>query len=195
MSATLEPETEPRLPDRYEVVNGEVVELPPMSAFSAEVANQIRDELAAYCRTSGLGRTRNDMLFRVPFPADPTRNRRPDVTFISFERWPADRPLPYRGEPMDAVPELVVEVASPNDEAEGLLGKAHEYLEAGARLVWLVYPRLRVLHAYQSPTSFRVFTAGDDLDGGPVLPGFRVPMAQLFPPMIPEPEPDSDEVP
>jgi len=189
MSATLEPETESRLPDRYEVVNGEVVELPPMSTFSAEVANRIRDELALYCRTSRLGRTRNDMLFHVPLAADPSRSRRPDVTFISFDRWPENRPLPYRGEPMEVIPELIVEVASPNDEAEDLLAKAHEYLEAGARLVWLVYPRLRVVHAYESPTKPRVFTVADDLDGGTVLPDFRVPMVQLFPPMIPEPEP------
>jgi Uma2 family endonuclease len=164
--------------------------LPPMSTFSAEVANRIRDELALYCRTSRLGRTRNDMLFHVPLAADQSRSRRPDVTFISFDRWPENRPLPYRGEPMEVIPEVLVEVASPNDEAEDLLGKAHEYLEAGARLVWLVYPRLRVIHAYESPTKPRVFTGTDELDGGTVLPNFRVPMAQLFPPMIPEPEAD-----
>jgi Uma2 family endonuclease len=192
MSIALEPGTE-KLPDRYEVVNGEVMELPPMSGFDSEVANQIRDELAAHCRSSRLGRTRNDMLFRVPLTADRTRNRRPDVAFISFDRWPADRPLPYRGNPIDAVPELVVEVASPTDEAEDLLAKAHEYLEAGARLVWLVYPRLRVLHAYESPTRFRVFTVADELDGGAVLPDFRVPMAQLFPPVVAEPEPPTPD--
>jgi Uma2 family endonuclease len=189
MSIALEPEAEPKLPDRYEVVNGEIVELLPMSGFASEVANQIRDELSAHCRSSRLGRTRNDMLFRVPLPTDQSRNRRPDVAFISFDRWPADRPLPYRGNPIDAVPELVVEVASPTDEAEDLIAKAHEYLEAGARLVWLVYPRSRVVHAYESPTAVRVFTAADELDGGPVLPGFRVSMAQLFPRAIPEPEP------
>jgi Uma2 family endonuclease len=190
MSAMLEPETAVRLPDRYEVINGEVVELPPMSSFASEVANRIQNQLVVYGLNSRLGRPRMDMLFHVPFPGDPTRNRRPDVTFISFDRWPENRPLPYRGEPMEVIPEVLVEVASPNDEAEDLLGKAHEYLEAGARLVWLVYPRLRVIHAYESPTKPRVFTAADDLDGGAVLPNFRVPMAQLFPPMVPEPESD-----
>jgi|SRR5947209_139634 len=190
MSAMLEPETDVRPPDRYEVIHGEVVEMPPMSFFAAEVANRIQNHLMAYGLNSGVGRPRMDMMFHVPFPADPTRNRRPDVVFITFDRWPEDRPLPYRGEPGEVVPELVVEVASPNDEAEDLLGKAHEYLEAGAKLVWLVYPRLRVVHAYESPTKPRVFTVADELDGGTVLPTFRVPMARLFPPMIPEPESD-----
>jgi Uma2 family endonuclease len=193
MSATLEPEIESRLPDRYEVVNGEIVELPPMSTFSAEVANRIQNHLVVYGLSSRLGRPRMDMLFHVPLPADQSRNRRPDVTFISFDRWPADRALPYRGDPADVIPELVVEVASPTDEAEALLAKAHEYLEAGVLLVWLVYPRLRVLYAYESAIRFRVFTATDDLDGGDVLPGFRVPMAQLFPPMIPEPDPPAPD--
>jgi Uma2 family endonuclease len=193
MSATLEPETEVRLPDRYEVINGEVVEMPPVSSFACEVANRIQNHLVVYGLNTRLGRPRMDMMFHVPFPADPTRNRRPDVVFISFDRWPESRPLPYRGEPMEVVPELIVEVASPNDEAEDLLSKAHEYLEAGAKLVWLVYPRLRVIHAYESPTKPRVFTAPEELDGGTVLPDFRVRVDQLFPPMIPEPPSESDE--
>jgi Uma2 family endonuclease len=136
-----------------------------------------------------------EMLYRLPLAADRSRNRRPDVAFVTFDRWPEDRPMPYRGNPVDVVPDLVVEVASPTDDAEDLVAKAHEYLEAGVRLVWLVYPRSRVVYAYESPTAVRVFTATDDLDGGTVLPGFRAPMAQLFPPAIPEPEPPEPQDP
>lgn len=189
----MSPTLKTRMPDRFEVVNGQVVEVSDRGAFCSEVANRIRNELWLFGRDSGLGRSRSGMLFHIPTKADPTRCRIPSVTFTSLARWPDDRPLPYRRDSADVIPDLVVEVASPNDEAEELLAKAHEYLEAGARLVWLVYPRLRVLHAYQSPTSPRVFTAADDLEGGDVLPGFRVPMAQLFPPMIPEPPSESDE--
>ena len=189
MSIALEPEA--RLPDRYEVVNGEIVELPPMSGLSSEVANRIQNELVVYGRASRLGRPRIDMLFRLPLPADQARNRRPDVAFICFDRWAADRPFPYRKNPVDVVPDLMVEVASPNDEAEDLLAKAYEYFEAGVRLVWLVYPRLRVVHAYESSTTFRVFTVADELDGGSVLPGFRVPMVQLFPAMTDPESPTS----
>src|SRR5262245_5660926 len=189
MSLAIDPETEARMPARYEVVNGEVVEVPPMSGFAAEVANRIRDELVSYGRTSRLGRSRNDMLFHVPLASDPGRNRKPDIAFITYERWPEDRPMPYRGNPVDVVPDLMVEVASPTDDAEDLVAKAHEYLAAGARLVWLVYPRSRVIYAYQSPTAVRVFSETHELIADPVLPGFRVPLAQLFPTAIPEPEP------
>lgn len=182
MSAVLEEETEiVRLPDRYEVIDGEIVEKPPMSALSAEVANRIHDELGAYARTSKQGRARMDMLFEIPLSADKTRNRSPDVAFISFDRWPENRPMPYRGNPVDVVPDLMVEVASPNDEAEDLLAKAFEYLEAGARLVWMVYPLLRVVYAFESRPNQRQFFENDELDGGAILPDFRVAMATLFP--------------
>ncbi|MBA4066015.1 MAG: Uma2 family endonuclease [Isosphaera sp.] len=188
MSTVIDAVAEADLPDRYEVVNGQVVEVPPMSLFASEVANRIRDELAAYARSSGRGRARNDMLFRMPLPDDGTRNRAPDVAFITFDRWPQDRPLPTRGNPADVVPNLVVEVASPTDEGEDLIAKAHEYLRAGVELVWVVYPRLRQLYAYTAVvTAPRVLTESDALDGGAVLPGFSVPMAPLFP--VPEDDP------
>jgi Uma2 family endonuclease len=194
MATVLDTTPDAPLPDHYEVVNGAIVEVPPMSSFSSEVANRIRDELALYGHSSRSGRARSDMLFRVPFPADPTRNREPDAAFISYERWPENRPMPYRGNPTDVVPDLTVEVASPTDTVEDFLAKAHEYLPAGVRLVWVVYPRLHQLHAHTSPTAPpRVFTDADTLDGGDVLPGFSVPMAGLFPVLSEETDSGGDE--
>lgn len=196
MATVLEPAApaEVALPDHYEVVNGEVVEIPPMSGFASEVANRIRDHLVVYAAARRSGRSRNDMLFRVPLPEDRTRKRVPDVAFVSFDRWPEDRPMPYKGDPVDVVPDLVVEVASPTNKAEELLAKAFDYLRAGTRLVWVVYPRVRQLYAYtgvgETP---RLFTEADTLDGGDVLPDFAVPMAGLFPPVTGVPELPDDE--
>ncbi len=181
MSIAIEPEIETRLPERYEVINGEVVEAPPMSWTFLGGCQSHPRRTRAYARASATGRCRNDMLFHVPLPNDPTRNRRPDIAFISYDRWPSDRPLSYRGNPIDVVPDLIVEVTSPTDEAEDLLTKAFQYLASGVRLVWLVYPALRVTYAYESRDALRVFKIGDELDGGTVLPGFRVAMAKLFP--------------
>lgn len=169
------------LPERYEVVAGEVVEKVPMSAPAAEVANRIRDALSAYLRSRKLGCARMDMLFRIPLPEDKSRNRATDLAYISLDWWPENRAMPYRGNPVDVVPDLMVEVASPTDEAEDLLAKAFEYLEAGARAVWVAYPILRVVCEFESRTKQRQFFEHDDLDGGTLLPGFCVPMAQLFP--------------
>lgn len=181
-------------PDRYEFVNGQVQEVPPMCAFASEIANRIRDEMTAYCYRTSRGRARNDMLFRLPLPEDHDRQREPDVAFISFERWPAAQPLPYKGKPVDVVPNLVVEVASPTDDADDLLAKAHEYLRAGAELVWLVFPRVRQLYAYTAVgTAPQLFTEAHVLDGGAVLPGFSVPMVGLFPTQASAPEEAEEE--
>lgn len=184
-----DPTTDTPLPARYEVVNGEVVEKPPTSWLACEVANRLRDELVFYGRSTGRGRPRNDMMFGLPTRRDATRKREPDVAFVNFNRWAAGRPLPATGDVVGVVPNLMVEVASPSNEAEALVAKAREYLRAGAEVVWLVYPRLRELHAYAAgggPT--RVFTAADTLDGGTVLPGFSVPMAALFPAVADQPD-------
>jgi Uma2 family endonuclease len=193
MSIVIDATSEAKLPDRYEVVNGQVVEISPMSAFASEFANRLRDQLAAYGTRMSNGRARMDMLFQIPQGDDPTRNREPDVAFITFERWPETRPLPYRGNPVDVVPNLVVEVASPTDEAEDLIAKAHEYLRAGVELVWVVFPRVRQLYAYTAvDTPPRLFTETDILDASAVLPGFSIPLAPLFPIAADLPEPESN---
>ena len=182
MATVIDATPDAKLPDRYEVVNGEIVEIPPMSGFAAEIANRISRRLTSYGEQRKNGWPRMDMLFHVPLPHDPTRNRKPDVVFITFDRWPEDRPIPYRGNPIDIVPNLIVEVASPTDEGEELVVKAHEYLRAGAQLVWLVYPRVRQIYAYTAvDTAPRIYTEADTLDAGDVLPGFSTPMAPLFP--------------
>jgi Uma2 family endonuclease len=158
-----------------------------MSWFSSEVANRFRDHLSAYALSKQTGRTRNDMMFLLPLPEDPKRSYVPDAAFVSFDRWPENRPMPYRGNPADVVPELVVEAASPTDKAEEVVGKVHDYLRAGVLLVWVVYPRLRQVYAYtHTGTPPRIFTDTDTIDAGDVLPGFSVPMARLFPQLIVE---------
>lgn len=195
MATVLEAETvyDAELPDRYEVVNGRVVEPTPMSAYASAVANRLHLRLAAFGEQSGTGQSLMDMYFRLPLPDDPKRTRKPDLAFVSVGRWAADRPVPYLGNPMDVVPDLMVEVVSPTDKAEAVLAKANDYLRAGAPLVWLVYPGLRIVHAYTGPTAIRVYADADELDGGDVLPGLRVPMTGLFPPRLGGPEVEEDE--
>jgi Uma2 family endonuclease len=193
MSAATVRVPEAELPERYEVVNGRVVEIAPMSAFASEVANRLRDHLSGYGLRTNSGRTRMDMLFRNPLAGDENRNREPDLAFITLDRWPQDRPMPYRGNPVDVVPNLVLEVASPTDGAEALIAKVHEYLRGGVELVWVMFPRLRQLYAYTAPEAApRLCTAEDALDGGGVLPGFTVPMAVLFPPLTDDPDDENE---
>jgi Uma2 family endonuclease len=186
----LEPEAleaPPRPPDEpdeptYEILYGQRREMPPMSVDAGVVALRLVKMMAPFAEGRGFGEVVSEILFRLPLPEDATRNRRPDVAFVSFDRWPAGRELPYGANAWDVVPDLAVEVVGPSDPAEDLLDKVPEYFRAGVRLVWVIYPKQRQAYIYESPDRVRVVTVAGALDGGGVVPGFTLPLASLFDP-------------
>jgi Uma2 family endonuclease len=91
-----------------------------------------------------------------------------------------NRLIPVTDNAWDVVPDLAVEVISPHDLAEEILQKVVEYFQAGVRLVWIVYPQQRLVYVHESLTQVRCLTQTEELDGGAVLPGFRLPLANLF---------------
>jgi Uma2 family endonuclease len=163
----------------YEIVDGERVEMPPMSAFATLIASELARRLGNFGEKDNLGRGVPEMLFRLPLPK--VRNRRPDVAFVSYKRWPQQRPAPPENA-WDVVPELAVEVVSPTDGVEELMDKITEYFQASVQLVWVVYPTHRMIHVYESLTKIRVLTVSDELEGGTILPGFRLAVSSLLPP-------------
>ena len=167
----------------YEIVNGKRVDL-EMSAYAVRVANRIYRMVDKHADTHSLGEVASENLFQLALPGEYCR--RPDVAFVSFERWANGRPMPLRGEEWEVVPDLTVEVVSPTDRAGALMSKVIEYFRAGVRQVWIVYPDSRFVMVYESLTRMRGLTDADELDGGDVLPGFRTPVAGLFPATIPE---------
>jgi len=103
---------------------------------------------------------------------DPDTVRGPDVAFIARERYDAagDPPTAFPG-----APDLAVEVVSPSNRAVDIRAKVADYLAAGTRLVWVVDPdpaRLTIT-AYGTLLSPRVYGADEEVDGAPVLRGFR----------------------
>ncbi len=163
----------------YEIIDGQRVELPPMSAYASRVASRLGSGLNRFAGEHDLGEAVTEVLFRLPL--ETSRNRRPDVAFVSYQRWPKDRPQPISDNAWDVVPDLGVEVISPNDLAEEVMQKLQEYFQAGVRLVWVVYPAQRVVYVYESFTRVSIRVGTEELDGGEVLPGFRLSLAKLFP--------------
>ena len=78
------------------------------------------------------------------------------------------------------MPDLAIEVVSPTNTADEIAETLDEYFRVGVRSVWVVYPRQFMVYAYRSRTEVRVLALGDELDGGDVLPGFRVALAAIF---------------
>jgi Uma2 family endonuclease len=104
--------------------------------------------------------------------------RLPDVSFVSWAHFP-DRRLPREPIP-DLVPDLAVEVLSQGNTEVEMRRKLEEYFSAGCRLVWYVLPDERAVRVYTSPASVRLLREDDALDGGAVLPGFRLAIREWF---------------
>jgi Uma2 family endonuclease len=107
------------------------------------------------------------------------RVRIPDVAFFSWDRLPGrrvpDEPIPT------LAPDLAVEILSRSNTPGEMLLKRQDYFAAGVRLVWEVDPEARRLHVYTTPEEpSATLTEGDTLDGGAVLPGFMLPLRELF---------------
>jgi Uma2 family endonuclease len=169
-----------RLDDRplFEIIDGQVVELPPMSILASRVASRLMSHLGYFRQTNPLGEALMETLIRLPVPAG--CNRRPDVAFVSAQRIAEAPPQPGSDNAWDVVPELMVEVISPHDLAEEIMERLGDYWAAGARLVWVVYPTQRLVYVYEAVRQVRVVGEADELDGRDVLPGLRIPIAALF---------------
>lgn len=167
-----------QLPDRYEVIDGQVVEMKEMSTNSTVIGTRLTFALTQFGLVRNLGEAHPDTLFKLPLPVD--RNRRPDVAFVPFSRWARHRRLPTTNA-WNVLPELAVEVVSPNDLVDELMEKVKEYFDAGVTRVWVVYPRLEIVHVYETFTQIVVLTRQQELTGEPFLPGFRLPITDLFP--------------
>ena len=104
--------------------------------------------------------------------------RIPDVSFISWDRIPSGE---FPAEPIpDIVPDLAVEVLSESNTKREIARKLQEYFAAGVRLVWVIDPKPRTVDVYTSATEFRRVRNGQTLDGGEVLPGFKLALRSFF---------------
>lgn len=150
-----------------------------MSILASRVASNLQSRLGHYLLGNPVGEALMETLFRLPLPVD--RNRRPDVAFVSARTIAQAPAQPGSDNAWAVLPELMVEVVSPNDLAEDVIERLNEYFAAGTKLVWIVYPTQRLLYVCESPRQVRILGDADELDGGAVLPGFRIPLASLFP--------------
>ena len=160
---------------RYELACGKVVELPGTGYPHATIVKALFLMLNAFVTTHDLGEAYPDGLAYIVARA-PDSVRIPDVSFIGKVR------VPENGFPgyVPFAPDFAVEVVSPSDRAGDIHTKVYEYLRAGTRMVWVVWPESHSVSVYTELGASREYDAEDELDGTTVLPGFRVPVLQLF---------------
>ncbi len=165
--------------DRYELVDGELVEI-ETSAESSWIAGEFHAVIRNYAKAQRLGWAFPDSTGYQCFSWEENRIRKPDASFVSLKRLPEGPPATGY---LSVAPDLVVEVISPHDLYYDVERKTLEYLRAGVRMVWVVTPSTRTVMVHRSDVSSPThLTDTAELTGDPVLPGFRCRVADLFPP-------------
>jgi Uma2 family endonuclease len=160
---------------KYELDNGRLIVTPPPGSEHGLIQGEFAAQLVTFAKQHSLGRVWVDcgvILWR-----DPDRCVGPDICFVAQHRLP---PKLSREGYLETIPDLVVEVRSKNDTKPYLKRKAHDYLKAGVRLVWVVEPQPQKVTEYRPDVAPQTFGISETLACDDILPGFRLPLAELF---------------
>lgn len=162
---------------RLQLIEGELCEMPPAGGEHGGITLDLGAMIRNHVKTHDLGYTTaaetGYILFKNADGKDTVVG--PDVGFIAKQRLPGGLPKGY----IPAPPDLAVEVVSPGDSADEIDQKVVLYLRSGTRLVWVCYPKTKMIVAHTTDEILR-FDISDTLDGGDVLPGFKLAVRDVF---------------
>jgi Uma2 family endonuclease len=167
------------LPDdgyRYELVRGELRKMAPASYNHGTYAARVAKPLMVHVSNNNLG---NVPIAEAGYllETEPDLVRVPDLSFVSRERDEAASPVTGF---FPGPPDLAVEVISPNDRYTEVAEKVEDWLKAGARMVIVVDSRRRAVGIHLPGAEPITLTEQGTLDGGDVVPGWRMPVADIF---------------
>jgi len=161
---------------RYEIVNGELVDMGSSGALHGYVCSLLVAALASYVLPKKLGVILDSS---TAFKMKNGNRRSPDISFFAKERLQGMTELPTGF--LDGAPDLAIEVLSPGNTVEEIHDKLVEYFENGTRLAWIIHPSEHYVLVYRSSQEpDRLLKSTDFLDGEDVIPGFTLPVAELF---------------
>jgi len=158
-----------------ELIDGRFVPMPPTGWPHARAEVKVSSRLAQFAEASGLGTVLGGEA-GIIIRRDPDTVRGADVAYISRKRLAQASAEGY----LDVAPELVVEIVSPNDRWTDLTAKLEDYFSIDVELVWVVDPHRHRVSCYRSPTELALLGPGDTLTAEPMLPGFELPVSELF---------------
>ncbi|GMU57641.1 MAG: hypothetical protein AMXMBFR33_67870 [Candidatus Xenobia bacterium] len=159
----------------FELDEGRLVPATQPKRRHGKVCARLAMRLGNHCEGTGQGEVlSNDTGFILQ--RDPDTLRGPDVAVIRAERL---KDLSEDCHP-EMAPDIAVEVHSPSNSAGDLQRKVGQYLNAGAILVWVLYPERRSAAVYTGDGLVQLLSEDQDIAGEPVLPGFRCPLSDLF---------------
>jgi Uma2 family endonuclease len=164
----------PRGRFRYELVKGELLTMSPPGEEHGAIALALAAELYLYVKANKLGIVyAADTGFKLE--SNPDTVLAPDVSFIARERI-REISKKYR----EGAPDLAVEVVSPNERRSKIEKKVGQWLQLGARLVWIVNPETKSVSVYRLDGSVNVLSESDELTGDDVVAGFKISVSDIF---------------
>ena len=167
------------LPDdghRYELVNGELIDMGNSGAKHGYVAIVLSSALFAVVFAQKLGAMFDSS---TAFKMKSGNKRSPDISFVAKERLQGLAELPDGF--LEGASDLVIEILSPSNTIEEIHDKLVEYFENGTRLAWTIHPNEHYILVYRcAEEPERLLKSTDLLDGEELIPGFSLPVAHLF---------------
>jgi Uma2 family endonuclease len=160
---------------RYEVVDGELVDMGNSGMEYGEIGSFLGGMLALHVRRDKLGIVCDSS---TAYTLKSGNRRSPDVSFVAKERLQGMSRPPqgfFQGSP-----DLAVEILSPGNTVEGMHKKIVEYFQNETQLVWVIHPEEKFVLVYHSPEPDQFLRSTDTLDGEKILPGFSLNVGELF---------------
>lgn len=160
----------------YELVKGELVEMPPPGFMHEFIVAQFIMRFGNFVRPRNLGIVTGGT--GIYIEQNPDTVRAPDCAFISHER--ITMPLPDRGYVSGLIPDLAVEVVSPDYSVAQARVRAQMWLDTGVRLALAAHIATREIITYRDDGDVQRFGMGDEFNREPVLPGFACAVSDIF---------------
>ncbi|MSU49935.1 MAG: Uma2 family endonuclease [Opitutus sp.] len=159
---------------KHELINGEII-MSPTGYRHEDIAAAMLMAMRLHVRQHKLGSVCGSSLGCWMSSGNLLS---PDVSFIHKTRIPRGQDAVRRY--FQGAPDLVVEILSPWDRTIRTHDKLVEYFDSGAQLAWVIDPEAKSAQVYRGAEAGRLLRVTDALDGEDVLPGFRLPLAELF---------------
>lgn len=157
--------------EHYELYRGEPIEMTYSRPLHGKILGDLFFLINTWIRTVGFGEVIGGES-GIRFGED---------TRYSFDLGWSDEALPEDEIPVKSLP-LMVEIVSDANDASRLLNKIEDYLKHGAREVWIIFPKKKVIQVYYPDNTARLFHSGDTISPGEWMKGFSLPLDDLFPP-------------
>jgi len=164
----------------YELHEGRLIAMPGPGNEHGKIQTRFTLTVGLYIKQQQLGILSGTRCFNLPMPNNTEELLCPDLSYAAPAREAA---MTQRGSYLVGAPDLVIEIASPNDTHPMLNEKARVYLQAGVRLIWVAWPDAQTIEVWR-PTSPAAPTTtlqlADTLVGLEVVPGFACPVRAIF---------------